>query len=115
MFVNILPKLSFWLYIYILNFFPLINLILLIFLQANILHVKHGWDDSLLYSHKHARGDTVQGYGTPGIGAKFIGKEKDNVSEAGRAAWNLFAKFADSKFFCNTACNIRRRFNSISW
>ena len=30
-------------------------------------------------------------------------------------SWNLFAKFADSKFFCNTACNIRRRFNSISW
>lgn len=84
-------------------------------MQANILHVKHGWDDSILYSHKHARGDTVQGYGTPGIGAKFIGKEKDNVSEAGRAAWNLFAKFADSKFFCNTACNIRRRFNFISW
>lgn len=51
-------------------------------MQANILHVKHGWDDSILYSHKHARGDTVQGYGTPGIGAKFIGKEKDNVSEA---------------------------------
>ena len=68
-------------------------------MQANILHVKHGWDVSILYSRKHARGDTVQGYGTPGIGAKFIGKEKDNVSEAGRAAWNLFAKFADSKFF----------------
>ena len=100
MFVNILPKLSFWLYIYILNFFPLIYFyFFLFFLQANILHVKHGWDVSILYSRKHARGDTVQGYGTPGIGAKFIGKEKDNVSEAGRAAWNLFAKFADSKFF----------------
>ncbi|CAH3133457.1 unnamed protein product [Pocillopora meandrina] len=65
--------------------------------RANILHVKHRWDVSILYSHKHARGDTVQGYGTPGIGAKFIGKEKDNVSEAGRAAWNLFAKFADNE------------------
>ena len=51
-------------------------------MQAKILHVKHGWDVSILYSHKHARGDTVQGYGTPGIGAKFIGKERDNVSEA---------------------------------
>ncbi|CAH3167057.1 unnamed protein product [Pocillopora meandrina] len=65
--------------------------------RANILHVKHGWDVSILYSHKHARGDTFQGYGTPGIGAKFIGKEKDNVSEAGRVAWNLFAKFADNE------------------
>ena len=74
--------------------------------------------DGMILSYIHINmpgGDTVQGYGTPGIGAKFIGKEKDNVSEAGRAAWNLFAKFADSKFFCNTACNIRRRFNSISW
>ena len=65
----------------------------------------------LSYIHINMPGGTQ----SRGIGAKFIGKEKDNVSEAGKAAWNLFAKFADSKFFCNTACNIRRRFNSISW
>ena len=72
-------------------------------MQANILHAKHGWDMAILYSHKHARGDSVQGYGTPGIGAMFIGKGKSKVSEAGRAAWNLFEKFADRKYFYNIA------------
>lgn len=80
------------------NFLPYY---LCLVLQANILHAKHGWDIAILYSHKHARGDTVQGYGTPGIGAMFIGKEKSKVSEAGRAAWNLFEKFADRKYFYN--------------
>ena len=46
----------------------------------------------------------VQGYGTPGIGAKFIGKEKAKVSEAERAAWNLFEKFADCKYFNDILC-----------
>ena len=40
----------------------------------------------------------MQRYGTPGIGAIFIGKEKSTVSKARRAAWNLFEKFADCKY-----------------
>lgn len=41
------------------------------------------------------REETLQGYGTPGIGAKFIEKDKSEVSGAGRAALNSFEKFAD--------------------
>ena len=64
-------------------------------LHSNILLAKHGWDIAILYCHKHGKGDMVEGYGTPGIGVKLIGKSKAERSKAGRAACKLFEKFAD--------------------
>lgn len=46
------------------------------FLQANILHVKHGWDVSILYSHKHARGTQSRGMAPLALVLNLLARRK---------------------------------------
>ena len=47
----------------------------------------------VFYYHKHANGDTVMTYGTPGIGKTSVGSSKETVSKAGKMALKVFEGF----------------------